>query len=83
MALFGNTVSRPIGLADMEFFEAAIVLRLAVILSGRSEEEFEKLGYRAKNRWIDKAREGACKLFNEKDVATRLIPLGKNLMERF
>lgn len=82
MALFGNTISRPISPSDMEFYESGLVLRLAVLLSGYSEEVFNGLSPRSRNRWLDKARDAACKLFNERDVATKLLPLAKNLAER-
>lgn len=74
-----DKIARPIGRADMEFYEAAIVRRMALILSGYSETEWDALSHRTKNRWLDRAVSGACDLFNDSSVAARLPLLSKRL----
>ena len=82
MAIFNEQVSRPIGKADMEFFESGLVLKMALILSDCTEEEWNALSYRPRNRWLNRATEAVCRLFNDADVASHLLPLAKNLAQR-
>lgn len=75
-------IARPIGRADMEFYESAIVRRMAMILSGYSQEKWDALTHRTRNRWLDRATEASCNLFNDLDVVRRLPVLSKNLSQR-
>ncbi len=82
MSIFREQIARPIGAADMEFYESVIVLRLALILSGHTEEEWDGLTHTTKSKWLDKGTEAACRLFNDADVVARLPLLARNLTQR-
>jgi hypothetical protein len=49
---------------------------------GYNEEQWDSLQHRAKNRWLDRARQAACMLFNDMAVVERLPCLTKNLLSR-
>ncbi len=66
----------------MEFYYSGIVYRMALILSGYDDARWEKLGYRARTKWLDRATEATCRLFNDTTVVSRLPALTKNLQER-
>lgn len=82
MPIFGKTISHPIGPADMEFYEGALVLRMALLLSGYDGAKWASLSYRARTRWLDRATQATCRLFNDADVAARLPLLATNLRSR-
>jgi len=80
--MIGPQIARPIGRADMEFYESAIVLRMALLLSGRNIEQWDTLSHRAKNRWLNKAVDASCALFSDANVVARLPALARNLQQR-
>jgi hypothetical protein len=80
--IFGETISRPINPVDMEFYESAIVLRMALLLSGHDEAKWNSLNYRTRARWLDRAAEASCRLFNDTAVVASLPLLAKNLRSR-
>lgn len=75
-------VSRPINKADMEFYQSAIVRKMAFILSGYNETEWDALSHRTKNKWLDRAVESSCDLINDRNVAVQLPMLAKNIIHR-
>ena len=75
-------IARPIGPADMEHYEGAIVMKMAHILSGKSGEAWDKLSHRTKGKWLDRAVKASCDLFNDTAVVGRLLPLTRNLLQR-
>lgn len=77
-----SKIARPIGPADMEFYEGAIVMKLAHILSGKSGETWDALTHRTKNKWLNRASLAACDLFNDAMVVSKLPALTKNLVGR-
>jgi hypothetical protein len=75
-------IARPIGPADMEFFEGAIVMKMAHILSGKSGEDWDKLSHRTKGKWLTRASVAASDLFSDALVVSKLPALTKNLLAR-
>jgi len=75
-------ISRPISKADMEFYQAAIVRKMALILSGYTATEWDALSHRTKNKWLDRAVEASCELVNDRNVAERLPLLAENIVHR-
>lgn len=82
MSIFGEQIKRPIGAADMEFYESAIVLRMALLLSGYTDEQWDALTARTRTNWIERATTATCKLFNDSAVVARLPVLARNLQQR-
>lgn len=75
-------IARPIGKADMEFYEGAIVMRLAHSLSGKTGDAWDSLSHRSKTHWLNKATATACDLLGDVAVVQRLPALSKNLTSR-
>lgn len=82
MPIFSKTIERPIGRRDLEFYESGIVLRMALLLSGYSEERWNTLSYRARMKWLDKGVDATFRLLNDESIVERLPVLAKNLTER-
>jgi hypothetical protein len=80
--MIGPQIARPIGRADMEFYESAIVLRMALLLSGYTVEQWDALSYRARQRWLNRAVDASCALFNDANVVAHLPMLARNLQQR-
>jgi hypothetical protein len=82
LSIFSDPIKNPIGPADMEFYHGEIVYRMVLLLSGYDDAKWESLGYRAQQRWLDRATEATCRLFNDSTVVDRLPLLVRNLRER-
>lgn len=77
-----SKIARPIGPADMEFYEGAIVMKLAHILSGKNGDAWDGLSHRTKNKWLTRGAQAACDLFSDAVVVSKLPALTKNLVSR-
>jgi hypothetical protein len=77
-----NTITRPIGRADMEFYESPIVMRMAFLLSGYDDAQWAAASHRTRNRWLNRAVTASCALFNDPAVVARLPLLANNLRSR-
>jgi hypothetical protein len=66
----------------MEHYESGLVLRFAIVMSGRSETDWAALSPRTKGRWLDKSRDALCAVLNEKEVVAKLPLLVNNLTQR-
>jgi hypothetical protein len=81
-SIWGEDISRPIGKADVEFYESGLVLRMALILSGASDSEWAAYAPATRTKWIDRGIDAVHRLLKDKDVVQRLPNLTKNLTER-
>lgn len=63
---------RPIGRADIEFHEPLLVLRTAQA-GLRHGQDWDRLGYRARQRRLDAAMTTLQVLLNQPDCAARLV----------
>jgi hypothetical protein len=77
-----SKIASPIGNADMEFYYGGIVRRMAIFLSGQTDDSWETISSKRRNRWLDKATVMACNLFNDDTVVDGLSGLAANLRGR-
>lgn len=75
-------IARPIGAADMEFYYGGIVRRMALVLSGFDDTEWNRAGTDTRIKWLNLAAKSCCELFNDSNVVDRLPLLLKNLQTR-
>lgn len=72
-------IARPIGKADLEFYEPALVLAVARAMAPRG---WEQLSDRARTHWLDRAVYVLQNVLSERSVVERLPLLAENLMSR-
>jgi hypothetical protein len=75
-------IERPIGRADMEFYEGHAVEVAAIALHGKGEDAWNKASQRVRNHHRKKALDVIHAVFNDTGVVARLPVLTKNLLSR-
>ncbi len=65
--------------ADIEFYEAPLVRRTALLLSKRDPLTWETLSHRSRQRWLNRAVDFLYGLLNDPNVANRLPHTARSL----
>lgn len=77
-----NQIARPIGKADLEFYESHMIEVAAKALSGRSEDEWARLSGKTRTNWRAKALRTMHAVLADQRVVERLPKLAENLASR-
>lgn len=76
------TIAKPIGRADLEFYESTLVMATARAMSRKSDAEWDALTTKTRLRWIDRALTVLQDVLSREAVVDRLPLLARNLSAR-